>query len=234
MDIAVCDDEAMFAYKVERLTKQYIAETGSDMSLSVFTEPAQFLDKGIKRYDIAFLDVRMGDYNGMDIATRLHAINEDIVIIFVSAYVEYAPRGFEVGAWRYLLKDQLDSTFNRYMREAIEKVKESARTIIIKTTDGAQKTIKIADILYLESLEHNVIIHLQSGEYKTYGTLSNILPLLHTSDFVRIQRSYIVNIRHVTTMRSCALTLANGQELTCSRQLREEVLRKHLQVQGEF
>lgn len=67
-----------------------------------FSQPSQ-IDLSLP-YDIALLDIDMGETNGIELAKKLRAENENIVIIFITNFIQYAPEGFEVQAFRYLLK----------------------------------------------------------------------------------------------------------------------------------
>lgn len=236
MKIAICDDEILFAQKLETSLLQFFAEQKTVACISVFTHPSKLLESDIKSYDVIFLDVLMGETNGMDIAKTIREASTETILIFVSAFVEYAPKGFLVNAFRYLLKDDLNENLTLCMRDVIEKKTEQQKTFCLKTTEGCIKTVKLSQILYFESIAHNIIVHVSGqdvSQYKMYDALSVIEKQLPRNDFFRVQRSYIVNLRNATEMKGNTLFLLNGETITCNRQIRDAVLKRFLEIQGE-
>lgn len=69
----------------------------------------------------------MKPYNGIDLARKLHNENPNAIIIFVTNYIEYAPAGYEVNAFRYLLKPEMDKNFERIFEDALEAYKKITR-----------------------------------------------------------------------------------------------------------
>ncbi|MDD4849907.1 MAG: LytTR family DNA-binding domain-containing protein [Gemmiger sp.] len=104
MKILVCDDDAAFAGHLARLLQQYATALGTVVELCPVTDPATLADARLAMFDLAFLDVDMGAVSGIAVAKRLRALREDAVIVFVTNYIEYAPAGYEVQAFRYLIK----------------------------------------------------------------------------------------------------------------------------------
>lgn len=233
MRFAVCDDEPLFAYKLEQMANDFFKGRQEDITLATFTDPETFLKSGLESYDAIFLDVLMGSANGMELAQKVRAVNADAVLVFVSAFVEYAPKGFKVNAFRYLLKKDLEQSFPACMRDVLAKLSSQARTFQFRTTEGETKIVRLYGILFFESFSHNVLIHLSGTFYKTYHQLSGLEAQLPAEDFLRIQRSYIVNMRQVSNIKGCEVLLTNGKTLVCSRQKREAALRRYLEIQGE-
>ena len=105
--------------------------------------------------------------NGIEVASQLRATNPQIVLIFVSEYVEYAPFGYEVDAIRYLLKNHLEQAFDRVMSEAVKKVREKHLRYAI-VTDAGNVMVKFEDILYVEGQKRKVTYHLQNNNRASY------------------------------------------------------------------
>lgn len=107
MRILVCDDDAAFAgqlaEKIEAIVKPQMPRSTVDCA----TDAAQLRALPLAKYDLAFLDIDMGPLNGVDLARRLHELRPDMLLIFVTNYVEYSLQGYEVQAFRYLLKAEI-------------------------------------------------------------------------------------------------------------------------------
>lgn len=231
--IAVCDDDAAFTQKLMTLLSEYFANREIDAQICSFHCALQFLNSPLEQYDLVFLDVKLGAESGVEAARAMRRRNENAVLIFISAYLEYAPKGYEVDAFRYLLKDSLAADFPFCMRDALARLQARAQMLSFKTTDGETHSLRVADIWYLESLGHNVHIHTKAQCYCVYDTLSRMAAQLASDDFLRIQRSYYVNMRNVSGVQSGAVLFPNGRSLPGSRSCKALIHQKYLEIQGE-
>lgn len=102
MNVLVCDDERQIVDSIIETLEKKTEETQVSSRFYGFSQPSQ-IDLSLP-YDIALLDIDMGETNGIELARKLRAENENIVIIFITNFIQYAPEGFEVQAFRYLLK----------------------------------------------------------------------------------------------------------------------------------
>ena len=119
MRILVCDDDAAFAgqlaEKIEAIVKPQMPRSTVDCA----TDAAQLRALPLAKYDLAFSDIDMGPLNGVDLARRLHELRPDMLLIFVTNYVEYSLQGYEVQAFRYLLKAEMPQKLERYVQQAL-------------------------------------------------------------------------------------------------------------------
>ena len=92
----------------------------------------------------------MKPYNGIDLARKLHNENPNAIIIFVTSYVEYAPEGYELRAFRYLLKTDVDTKLELYFSQAVEHF-TTKREVVSIQNNGEIINLAVDDILYLES-----------------------------------------------------------------------------------
>lgn len=100
MNILICDDELLAAEKIADLVSHFAAQRHLAVSVVKFTDVEKCMESSLERCDIAFLDIDMKPYNGIDLARVLHDANPNAIIIFVTNYIEYAPAGYEVNAFR--------------------------------------------------------------------------------------------------------------------------------------
>ena len=106
MNVLICDDERRITEQVSELLQKHCTENGMQVRFHLFDDPCAIKD--LAGYDIAILDIDMGDFSGIDLARRLRNEKPGIVIIFLTNFIQYAPEGFEVQAFRYLLKTNMD------------------------------------------------------------------------------------------------------------------------------
>lgn len=165
----------------------------------------QFINKN--EIDLIFLDIHMPDLTGLDMANSLKNGPE---IIFTTAYSEYALDGFKVNALDYILKPLDYATFLKSALKAQthfdrikigkEDLKASSNHLFIKSEYKIIR-IEIENILYIEGMREYVRIHLENAKpLMTLISMKKIEEKLPSSSFMRIHRSYIVNLQKITTI----------------------------------
>ena len=117
LHIVLCDDEGPFAESLARRIRALADFSPRTMAITVLTDPDRLTDA--LPCDLLFLDIDLGATNGIRVARRLRQTRPDTVLIFVTNYKEYAPEGYEVNAFRYLAKDELDAKLAPYFTAAL-------------------------------------------------------------------------------------------------------------------
>lgn len=233
LQIAICDDDRCFAQKLAALLEGCAAGAEEEFNVAVFTDAPAFLSSAVETYDAAFLDVRMGDVNGMEVARDLKRRNAKAVLIFVSAYLEFACKGYELDAFRYLLKEDLIKDFPVCMRDLLKKLDAQRQTFCFSTTDGKSIRLPLMEIDYIESQDHNVLVHARQADYNVHETFSAFTAQISSADFMLVQRSFFVNMRNVTSIKHYTLEVRDGTAISISRKSKAAVMKRFLMIQGE-
>lgn len=164
---------------------------------------------------LVFVDINMPDINGIELVNNT---TTKPMIIFTTAYKEFALDGFELEAIDYLLKPFSFERFERAFQKALAKYKsinylEDADCIFVYAEYRMIK-ISLQDILYIESLDDYIKIHLNNDKpVMTLMSLKKITEKLPDSQFIRIHRSYIVSIKHLSQLSGRKVRLNNGIEV---------------------
>jgi two-component system, LytTR family, response regulator len=205
MTCIILDDEPLAVI----LLKRYV-ETQTDITLLAdFTDAVAaqaFLAKN--EVDLLFLDIEMPEMTGISFYKSL---TNPPLVVFTTAYSNYAVEGFEMAAVDYLLKP--------IKKERFEKAVEKAKFMFLANQDPNNKTVEIpiflwvkanyqsvkiniADIMYLESLNDYTIIYTKDKKMvKTLENFKQILEKLPKNVFTRIHRSYIVSTAYIKTLQ---------------------------------
>lgn len=157
--------------------------------------------------DLMFADINMPDLNGMDFVKSL---NNPPKVIFTTAYSEYALEGFKVDAVDYLLKPISYPDFLKAAQKAkqrffenenvIEKVDSNEKFLFIKSEYKILR-INLADIQYIESMREYVQIHTENQKpIMTLLSMKKLMDHLPEKDFMRVHRSFIINLNKITTV----------------------------------
>jgi two-component system LytT family response regulator len=186
------------------------------------------------RPDLVFLDVQMPECGGFEVLELLKADGALPVIVFVTAYDEYALRAFDAGALDYLLKPVDDARFALALRRAKEKLATrgpAAAPEIPRLTvrsAGHEIYLRIPDIDWVEAADYYVCLHVGTKSYLLRRSMAELERDLDAHIFCRIHRSTIVNLRRVRALQvdsagEYEVILDGGQKLRLSRSFRKEL-----------
>ena len=132
--IAICDDEAKAITQLSDLTEKYFSHKKLMYTLSCFNNGEDFLKSDISSYDIIFLDIKINQVNGLDIAETINKKSKRAVIMLVSQFHEYMAQGYRVRAFRYILKPDLETVFFEDMDSALNELNIKTIFLNIKFT----------------------------------------------------------------------------------------------------
>lgn len=233
IDVILCDDNHDFLKPFYNEIERVFDKLSVNANVSAFSKVDEILDDRLKTCDIAFLDVDFedDDRNGIDIARKLRDINKKAIIFFVTNFIDYAPAGYEVQAFRYILKRDRNDVLERYIMQAIEQMAKEQEFLRLSDEDGSME-IPLDDISYLEVLNHDVSIHARGKSYVLYASLSSLAEQLEECGFLRIHNSYLVNMRYIQKYRSRECLLSDGTELPASERNYAAQKQKYLLWKG--
>ena len=236
LNIAVCDDEPYFQNRIRELISAYLNDLEYEYAITCFDSGKELLQKGtdITKYDIAFLDVQMGEIDGIETAKHIREVSEDMFIVFITAFITYSLEGYKVGAIRYLLKDDksLKDSLDECLSAIIGKmryVKQSFEFI------SGIKEILVDKILYIESSLHKLkffVLEDKKKEYQMYGKLDGVSEEMKPYGFTRIHQSFLVNMKYVISVERYVARLIDGTEISISKKYYKETVTVFMKVRG--
>ncbi|MGN0555327.1 MAG: LytR/AlgR family response regulator transcription factor [Candidatus Fimenecus sp.] len=231
LSVAICDDEPLVRKEIADLTAAYFARTDIDGHLTEFPDGETLVSaykNGTADFQIVFLDIKMQGLNGISAAKQLREYDENALIVFITSSAEYVFRGYEVKAFRYILKTELQHAFRKVLEECVAELAAAPQKMFTFHADTRDITVYLADILYFESSRRQITVHLKNEEYTFYGKLDALEKDLADRDFVRCHQSFLVNAKQIKSVQSDALTLRSGEALPVSRSRREAVRKASL------
>jgi DNA-binding LytR/AlgR family response regulator len=205
MNCIIIDDEPLARAEMEAL----IRETSSLEVSGKFSNALsalQYLDN--KKIDLLFLDIEMPGLNGLELTAKLP---EGCLVIFTTAYPQYAVKSYELDAIDYLLKPIDSSRLEKAIRKA-ELYKSLLNEETIKSTfewktddfifiQSNRRTYKINfnEVIYIEALKDYVVIYTTTQKLITAMNLKTMYQNLPPEKFIRVSKSFIVNLDQVTS-----------------------------------
>lgn len=231
--VLLCDDDPAFLAWERDAVGAALGRMGYRVLIVACGSGERIPEDVIPTCDIAILDIDFPrlQYNGLDIARRLRAARRETVIIFVTNYIEFAPEGYEVQAFRYGLKSEISRKLEQYLAQAVTQLQSTRRTLQIQIS-GEHIELLLDDILYIESQRHTAVAYVRRGSgmktYSFYASLTSLEETLGGQGFLRVHKSYLVNMRHIVKYQCKEAILTGGLSLRVSEKSYSEQKKKYL------
>jgi len=221
--IAICDDEKIYLDKLFSDLKT-LEEYKDEFNITAFTAGEELLlNYTAGTYDIIVLDIEMKTINGMEVAEHIRKLDSDVTIIFLTNYESFATKGYVIGAFRYILKDQPRELYIQQLKETIQSVYNKRKSMPVTINKEVRKVF-IDDIIYIEVYGHDLHMHIINGEVIVYnGKLKETEEYLTGHDFVRIDKNHLINANKIKSKNGELLNLDNDIQLYVSRKYDKEV-----------
>ena len=231
--VILCDDDPVFLKTLHSKIERTLARLNMKATISAFNTPADILPEMLAACDMAFLDIdfESEDRNGIGIARTLRQVNSHALIFFVTNYIDYAPAGYEVQAFRYILKRDMSEVLERYILQAMESMAEDQEYLRLRDKEQTVD-LPLEQIAYLEVQDHYVSIHTGSDSLTLNATLSSMESEMEAHGFLRIHKSYLVNMAHIRKFRSRECLLLDGTTLAVSEKNYSQQKQKYLLWKG--
>ncbi len=162
-----------------------------------------------QRFDAVFLDVRMPGLNGLELAGVLAHFAEPPAVVFVTAFEEHAVEAFEVRATDYLLKPLREERLSEALRRIVRRTGDAAPPpppisdddIIPVESGGRIRLLRRDDVMCVEASGDYVRLHTAGRSYLVRTPISTLEASWSAAGFMRIHRSYLVPLRHISEFR---------------------------------
>jgi len=223
LKIAIIDDEISCIQSLKSHIQCYMNENNIQIEVSEFLNGLRLIADYKPEYDIIFLDIEMPHMNGIEVAKYIRKSDPHAIIIFVTNMAQYAVEGYEVHAFDYMIKPPDYISFSAKLQSAIKALKSRKETSIIISGEEGKRHVMAGEIIYIEVKDHWLYVHTKENTYEMLGTLKEMEKQLEGCNFVRCNKSYLINLQFVTRMRPEFVILNKEIELKISRARRKEV-----------
>jgi DNA-binding LytR/AlgR family response regulator len=224
MNVIIVDDEPLALEVIETYLENF-PELTLKAKCANAIEAFEALEN--ERIDLMFLDIQMPQISGIDF---LKSLKNPPKVIFTTAFSNYALEGFELNAVDYLLKPFSLDRFNK----AVQKFKEiyakndkalgeaEAADYIFVKADKKLIKLRFEDIFYVEGLKDYVMLHTPGGRIVTLQTMKSLEEKLPSANFIRVHRSYIVNLNLIELLEANSVTV-NKKKIPIGKNYKDEL-----------
>lgn len=229
--IGICEDEKEMQNLIESHLQNLLKNR--EYKIEKYISGEELLQANFEDIDILLLDIQMGKLSGMDTARRIREVNSKMEIIFITSLIDYVQEGYEVRAYRYLLKPIELEELKKHVLNCINEIeKNKNHYILIKNKSNTYK-IYSNEITYIEVQKKDMLIHTINKDFDVRYSLEKVEKDLNLDKFVRCHKSFLVNLTYVENIKSNIAILESGEEVPISRYRYKEVKEKFLRFIGD-
>lgn len=226
MRVVIVDDERLARAELERLLAKY-----TDVVIANQYENAEKALEGIPKdnADLIFLDIQMPGKNGFEL---LQELDTTPLVIFTTAYDEYAIKAFEVNALDYLLKPIDEDRLNEALKQVREELKDSSTASPKEVLDEEDQVfikdgdkcwfVKLKNISHFESVGNYVRVYFDGNKPLILKSLNSLEKRLSERNFFRANRKHIINLQWIDAVETwfnggLLVKLKSGNDIEISR-----------------
>lgn len=221
--IAVVDDEALVRDSLREGTEAALRRAGLQGEVQTFASAEEFLQNMGQPFHLVLLDIQMDGMDGMTCAERLRQQDQDVVIIFITSMVQYAVQGYRVDALDYIVKPVTPGQLQESLNRAFSRLAAAQPKAVTFHTSGGMHTVHVADILYVEAVNHRAVVHTRQEELACSMTLSAVASLLEEYHFFRCHAAFLVNLSLVERVTATDAVIAD-KLIPVSKHRRRELM----------
>lgn len=216
INIAICDDELYYRTEIKDILKSLLSSYSINYNIYEFSSGEELLDKYPKDLDILIMDIQMKIINGMDTARKIRLFDENLEIIFMTSFAEFMQEGYEVKAYRYILKPINERKISKSILSCINEIMKKRNNYITINVKNYIDRIKIDSIIYIETDRPNILIYTHDKMYTTKMSISKMEKVLSEYGFFRCHNSYIVNLKLVESVNGNTVVV-KGKDIPISK-----------------
>ncbi len=221
--VAFCDDESKILETLSQKIKGEFASLNCEIELYSTQRSVELLEH-LKTHpvDILFLDIDMPTVSGMDIAQALLNSEMRTLLVFVTGQDALVYKSFKYHPFGFIRKTYFDEEIFDVVKNLVDEIRKNHDTFSFKSSDGFTR-VKLKEILYFESESNYLKLHTENVVYKFRGTVSTTEKELSQKGFIRTHKGFLVNQKHIFSVKSDSVELDNGTILPIGRTNREMI-----------
>lgn len=216
INIGICDDELHYRLKIKNMLENISSSCHLHYNIYEFSSGEDLLNNYPKDLDILIIDIQMKIINGMDTARRIREFDENLEIIFMTSFSEFMQEGYEVKAYRYILKPISERQISKNIIPCIKEIIKKRNNYLTINVKNYVDRIKIDSIIYIETDRPNILIYTHDNMYTTKMSISKMEKILTEYGFFRCHNSYIVNLKLTESMNGNTVVV-KGKQIPISK-----------------
>lgn len=229
--IFICDDNQEFLNHISEKIYKISINNNLNVEIKKYLNGNNMLfdlEYYSENVDIFFIDILMEGLTGIDVSKKIREYNLDAQIIFISSSKSYVFDALDVMPLHYLIKSEInDDIIERILMKAVKLASKNRMRGIIYKVGRSQKFIKNDNIIFFEINNRVVSINCVDRVEKFYSSMENLESIIDKNEFIRIHRSYIVNITKINCITKKNVVCIDGSNIPIGNKYSENLKEKY-------
>lgn len=233
MRIAICDDISEYRLSAKAYINEYFIIRNLKHEIDEFDNGTNLLNSN-KIYDILFLDIELGDTNGINIARKIQEKCRNTIIIIITSYRKYLDDAMDLKVFRYIDKPITQTRIFSALDKALSEIHENIVTLHMKNSNIIR--IKQSDVVYIEARLKSVNVYCKTEHFQVKETLKQLKDLFSASCFAVPHNSYIVNLNYIKSFKREQICLSEpypNEKISIATRKQPEFKRQFVDFIGE-
>lgn len=225
MRILICDDNQEYVDMIMNQINECKDKNIEHDIIGVSDLHQLNINLKLHQFDIAFLDIELGETTGIEVAKKLKEKNPYCIFVFITNYKQYINDAIDLEVSRYLYKENLIDNFKETYSKVLNEYKRKKGTFSFNTSKG-KVNLSPFQIQYIETYYYSIKIHTSLKSYfSNIKNISYIKKTLKPFDFYQVHQSYYVNLHYVYTIENDMVILTNGKEIPISFNRKNDLIK---------
>ncbi|MCB9283620.1 MAG: response regulator transcription factor [Lewinellaceae bacterium] len=220
----IVDDEEL----ARALLESYVGRMPNLQLVGLCKDPMEALRVlGEEPVDLLFLDIQMPELTGIEF---LRSLSQRPLVVFTTAYSEYALEGYELDVADYLLKPISFERFVQAVNKVVDRLRshspaQAGKDFLLVKSEHRIHRIRYEDILFVQSMREYVAFYTTEGRILSLGSLKSLEETLPPGQFIRVHKSYIVAAARVSALEGNVIHIGK-EKIPIGANYKEEVMRE--------
>lgn len=212
MRFAICDDDRQHIKLLKSYIEKACVEAVDIEAYDSGEALVEAYERYGERYDALFMDMEMPGMNGIDTANAIRAIDEYVILVFVTSHRQYMQESFKCTPLRFVLKPMQEDEISEAVEAIIHKLKKERQTFSFYYNKSYVR-LYCDDILYCESAGNSVCIVTKDESYTFRMSLNELAQSLPQQSFCRCHKGFLVNLSHLKTVKGNEISLYHSDQV---------------------
>ncbi|GAA3649556.1 LytR/AlgR family response regulator transcription factor [Asaccharospora irregularis] len=200
LHIGICEDDLLQREFLVNSVKKFLKLKDISFNIYEFSSGEELLEKYPETLDILFLDIQMDKLTGMEASRQIRKFDNKVEILFITAVSEYVQKGYEVRAYRYLLKPISYETLSEHLDSCVSGIISKIENVLFVDNKGYMIKLDLNSILYIETDKREITIYEENKSYNLKIGINDIEKQLKNKRFFRCHNSFLINITKIQSL----------------------------------